>query len=154
MCGSISLTIRTKIICSYPICSLSQGTVRFSNAMLAERKLINEWGYNRIKFTATVEEGLTGLARNGTADVVAYKNPAKVAITKPGDNFKPGLPLDLLIAVLQQDDMPIPPHFGHEALLRIEYTYPYKAGESVPIPCPAFSLWTWLSTGSGMIPLI
>lgn len=68
-----------------------EAIVRFANGALKENKLISEYGYNNIKVTATVTEKLTDIQRNGTADVMAYRQPYKVQINKQGDTFQPGL---------------------------------------------------------------
>lgn len=68
-----------------------EAVVRFSNKALRENKLITEYGYNSIKITATVTEALTGIQRNGTGNVMAYKLPYKIQINKAGDSFQPGL---------------------------------------------------------------
>ncbi|VDO96673.1 unnamed protein product [Soboliphyme baturini] len=63
----------------------------FSNKALRSNGLINDYGYNQIKFIATVKEELTDLTRNGTAEITVYKHAAKLFITKLADLFSPGL---------------------------------------------------------------
>lgn len=71
--------------------------MRFTNAELKQRNLITEWGYNQIKFIATVKEELTGIERNGTGEMTVHKYPTKVKITKPTDTFKPGLDYNIMV---------------------------------------------------------
>jgi CD109 antigen len=112
-----------------------EAIVGFSNEDLKERELITEWGYNRIQFIATVTEGLTGIERNGTAEVMTYRFDTKVKITTPAENFKPGLKFKFVAAAVLQDDSPIPKSYSRKAKMYVHYSLGRGEGsgnESLP----------------------
>lgn len=96
----------TKIERSLELSPSGEATVTFTNQELTTHKLIQDWG-SRIKIVATVTEALTEIERNGTADVQTYKHGVKIDIQKQGDNYKPGLPYKVLVALKNQDDTPV-----------------------------------------------
>ncbi|KFD65543.1 hypothetical protein M514_05953 [Trichuris suis] len=98
-----------------------EAVFRFANEELRQGRLINEFGYNQIKFTAVVTEKLTGQMRNGSAIVTVHKHPVKLVITRGADHFKPGLNYTFMIAAKAQDDQPIPPDATRKVYLNADF---------------------------------
>ncbi|CDW53810.1 A macroglobulin complement component family [Trichuris trichiura] len=112
-----------------------EAVFRFANEELRQGRLINEFGYNQIKFTAVVTEKLTGQMRNGSAIVTVHKHPVKLVITRGADHFKPGLNYTFMVSILAfkfllpkgiiaakaQDDQPIPADATRKVYLNADF---------------------------------
>ncbi|XP_003372140.1 putative A-macroglobulin complement component [Trichinella spiralis] len=85
---------------------VGEAAFQFANEELRQKKLINEYGYNQIKFTAIVTERLTGETRNGSSTVTVHQHPIKVELIRSSDFFKAGINYTFRVAVKTQDDKP------------------------------------------------
>ncbi|MFH4975897.1 hypothetical protein AB6A40_002606 [Gnathostoma spinigerum] len=108
--------------------NMGEATVVISNAELKKQNLINEYGGSSVHIIATVTEDLTGIERNGTAQVVAYKHDVKLDVEKQGDFFKPGLAYSVVITLKQMDDTPVKATVPKRVKVMIFYNYPYIHG--------------------------
>jgi hypothetical protein len=87
--------------------SMGEATVVFTNDELRTHNLVMDYGGSAVRILATVTEDLTDIQRNGTAQVVAYRHDVQLEIEKQGDNFKPGLSYNVIIALKQMDNTPV-----------------------------------------------
>uniref|UniRef100_A0A5S6Q9T9 Uncharacterized protein n=1 Tax=Trichuris muris TaxID=70415 RepID=A0A5S6Q9T9_TRIMR len=99
-----------------------EASFRFANEELREHNLINEFGYNQIKFTAVVTEKLTGQMRNSSAMVTVHKYPVMLVITKGAPYLKPGLNYTFMVAAKTQDDQSIPANAARKVYLETHFT--------------------------------
>ncbi|KAI6223646.1 hypothetical protein M3Y99_01446300 [Aphelenchoides fujianensis] len=87
--------------------SMGEATVVFTNEELRTYNLVQDYGGSTVRILATVTEDLTDIQRNGTAQIVAYRHDVQLEVEKQGDNFKPGLPYFVTVALKQMDNTPV-----------------------------------------------
>ncbi|VDN03129.1 unnamed protein product [Thelazia callipaeda] len=87
--------------------NMGEATFVFANEELKKHKLITSFGGSSIKIAATVTEDLTGIKRNATTEIVAYRHDVKLDVDKQGETFKPGLGYNVVISLKQMDNTPV-----------------------------------------------
>lgn len=127
---------------------MGEATVVFSNEELRTHNLVMDYGGSAVRIMATVTEDLTDIQRNGTAQVVAYRNDVQLEIEKQGDNFKPGLFIflnflksitsiqlmcvclglsyNVIVALKQMDNTPVKATVPRRVQVTTLYDYPYS----------------------------
>ncbi|KRX92386.1 Antigen -like protein, partial [Trichinella pseudospiralis] len=100
---------------------VGEAAFKFANEELRQKKLINEYGYNQIKFTAIVTERLTGETRNGSSTVTVHQHPIKVELIRSSDFFKAGINYTFRVAVKTQDDKPFVSDSHSDIFLSVDF---------------------------------
>ncbi|KRY50725.1 Antigen -like protein [Trichinella britovi] len=100
---------------------VGEAAFQFANEELRQKKLINEYGYNQIKFTAIVTERLTGETRNGSSTVTVHQHPIKVELIRSSDFFKAGINYTFRVAVKTQDDKPFISDSHSDIFLSVDF---------------------------------
>ncbi|CAD5206260.1 unnamed protein product [Bursaphelenchus okinawaensis] len=105
--------------------SMGEATVVFTNEELRKHKLVMDYGGSTVRILATVTEDLTDIQRNGTAQIVAYRHDVQLEVEKQGDNFKPGLSYNVIVALKQMDNTPVKANVPKRVQVTTFYDYPY-----------------------------
>lgn len=103
--------------------AMGEANLRFENAELRAAKLIMDYGGSTIRLVAEVQEELTELTRNSTAEVTVYEQDVKLEVDKQGETFKPGLPYSVVVALKQMDNGPAKSSLPRRVQLTIFYFY-------------------------------
>ncbi|VDK47723.1 unnamed protein product [Anisakis simplex] len=105
--------------------NMGETTVVFSNEELKKHKLITDYGGSFIHIAASVTEDLTGIQRNSSTQVVAYRHDVKLDVEKQGDTFKPGLNYNVVVTLKQMDNTPVKATVPKRVQVTTYYNYPY-----------------------------